>query len=418
MQKIVRWIGIILLVVVLILTGDIRQEQIRFESDIPENELSGLEKKIRVLIKTDDFQEILHKKIEVFAEHGIVCRTEEGQEIDLKQQKDWFQNGKIYVCSKKEDDPIILKHLHRACGNPSYEGHLEVYPTEKGLAIINEIDIEDYLEQVVPSEMPSSYELEALKAQAICARSYAYRQIESIAYSEYNAHVDDSTSFQVYGNSRKTEKTSQAVKETVGQIVQYQGAVAATYFFSTSSGRTADIEAWNVKNAENYPYLQDVEVIDTEGNAYEEDLPWYRWSVEMEKSDLQAVLEKYSGETVGQLKNIKIKKRGKSGIVLQLEAVGTEGKMTVEFENQIRDALGDERFIVKRQDGSEVFCGNLLPSAFFTIREENDSYVVEGGGHGHGIGMSQNGANEMAKEGKNCEEILQFFYPGTNLAVK
>ena len=86
----------------------------------------------------------------------------------------------------------------------------------------------------------------------------------------------------------------------------------------------------------------------------------------------------------------------------------------VETENKIRTALAGDYDIVK-QDGSTRNCGKLLPSAFFTIKKEKGSYCIEGGGFGHGIGMSQTGANEMAKQGKNYREILELFYPGVNV---
>lgn len=421
MQRICRWIGVVLLIIGLVLAGEIRQEQIKFESSIPKEE-EAKNKKIRVLIKNNDFQGIVHNKIEIFAEHGLILKTEKGEErikggtiVALDDTSDVLSEGKVAICSEKENDSIVLAHLHRACGTPSYEGSLEVYAVKEGLVIVNELDIESYLEQVVPSEMPSSYELEALKAQAVCARSYAYRQIQDVAYPEYHAHVDDSTSFQVYANSRKTARTSNAVKETAGETVQYQGKIAATYFFSTSSGVTTSMEAWDMKNEDEYPYLKDIKITDPEGKVYEEDLPWYRWEITMEKNELKEALEEYSGKRIGLLKEIDISQRGKSGIVLRIEVVGTEGELVVEKENKIREALGDSRFVVRRKDGSEVSCTDLLPSAFFTIKEEGYSYIIEGGGHGHGIGMSQNGANEMAKEGKKYADILQFFYPGTNI---
>lgn len=93
------------------------------------------------------------------------------------------------------------------------------------------MDIEDYLTRVVPSEMPSSYEVEALKAQAVCARTYAYRQIQANAYSQYGAHVDDSTNYQVYNNIDSNERTNLAIKETDGEMVFYGDTPAETYYF-------------------------------------------------------------------------------------------------------------------------------------------------------------------------------------------
>lgn len=84
--------------------------------------------------------------------------------------------------------------------------------------------------------------------------------------------------------------------------------------------------------------------------------------------------------------------------------------MTIDTENKIRKAFGGEGYEIQRQDGKKVKSSALLPSAFFTIEKKGSDYIIKGGGFGHGIGMSENGANEMAKKGKTYREILEFFY--------
>ena len=108
--------------------------------------------------------------------------------------------------------------------------------------MINELSVEDYLKAVVPSEMPSSYGMEALKAQAVCARTYAYKQMEDARLKEYGADVDDSVNFQVYRNLSPTEPTDQAVESTRGEILCQNGEPIEAYYFSTSSGRTSTDE--------------------------------------------------------------------------------------------------------------------------------------------------------------------------------
>ncbi|MBP3462601.1 MAG: SpoIID/LytB domain-containing protein, partial [Tyzzerella sp.] len=122
-----------------------------------------------------------------------------------------------------------------------------------------------------------------------------------------------------------------------------------------------------------------------------------------------------TGKEIGTLQNINITKQGAGGVALQIVATGTKGKITVDTENKIRTALGGSGYEIEKQDGTIVKSTKLLPSAFFTIAKTGENYIIEGGGYGHGIGMSQNGANEMAKAGKNYGEILQFFYPGTEV---
>ena len=91
---------------------------------------------------------------------------------------------------------------------------------------------------------------------------------------------------------------------------------------------------------------------------------------------------------------------------------GDKGSVTVDTENKIRRALGGSGYEIQKQDGNTVASSALLPSAFFTIGKEGDTFVIKGGGYGHGIGMSQNGANEMARKGKTYIDILTLFFPG------
>ena len=94
---------------------------------------------------------------------------------------------------------------------------------------------------------------------------------------------------------------------------------------------------------------------------------------------------------------------------ITIEAVGDKGSVRVSTENKIRRAFGGKGYTIIKHDGTQVKSSKLLPSAFFTINKSGDTFVIQGGGFGHGIGMSQTGANEMAKSGKNYQEILTFF---------
>ena len=117
-----------------------------------------------------------------------------------------------------------------------------------------------------------------------------------------------------------------------------------------------------------------------------------------------------TGKDIGRLESIEITKRGPGDVAIAMKAVGDEGSVTVKTENKIRKALGGSEYKIRRQDGSETDGRDLLPSAFFTVEKKGDKFVIQGGGFGHGIGMSQTGANEMAKQGKNYKEILALFY--------
>ena len=376
---------------------------------------------IRVLIKTDGFRQIVHDKVQVTAKSGVCVQsqgeekmTDPGEMVTIRPDDAMFQEGPITISASVEGERLSITSLKRGCGTPSYRGKLELYSTAEGIVIINELPLESYLYGVVPSEMPASYELEALKAQAVCARSYAWCHMEDLAYPEYGAHVDDSTAYQVYGNSDETDKTIQAVNETRGKRAWYQGQVVKTYYYSTSCGKTAGVEAWGTMPNEKNAYLSSVEVSEN-GVYYEKDLPWFRWTAEIPEKTLSNLIGLNTGKDIGDVQSLEVTKRGPGEIALAITATGSKGTVTVETENKIRRALGGSGYQITRQDGSVTDSRELLPSAFFSVEHKNGVYYIHGGGYGHGVGMSQNGANEMAKCGKTYEEILKLFYSGIEI---
>ena len=371
---------------------------------------------IRVVIKTNGFRELEHGKVSVRANSGLVVHCGEevkeygkGEEFSVTLEDESLQKGKIVIEPKQKEEKITISSLKRGYGIPSYRGKIELHSAAKGIVIVNELPLEEYLYAVVPSEMPASYHLEALKAQAVCARSYAEKQTRDYAYPQYQAHVDDSISFQVYGNSKEQESTIQAVNETRGEKVWHNGEVATTYYFSTSCGKTTSAQAWGSQPSEANSYLQ-ARDIRGEAGYYEKSLPWYRWKATIPGKTLGALIQKNTGKEIGNLLDVEVTKRGPGEVALQITATGEKGSVTVDTENKIRSALGGEGYMIERNDGEKVKSKELLPSAFFTIRKDKEAYIIEGGGYGHGIGMSQNGANEMAKEGKTYREILETFY--------
>ena len=401
------------------------QEQSNTESKLPYgNYLPDSDNPtIRVVIKTSGFKQEAHSEVQFSAAQGLIVSVGKnenteiatGEVIHIKPDDTRFQNGTICIKPKVKGDRVIINSLNRGYGSPSYRGTFELFSTAEGVVIVNELPLEEYLYAVVPSEMPASYAPEALKCQAICARSYAHCQMLTFSYPEYNAHVDDSVSFQVYGNSREQDSTIRAVNETMGQKLWYQDGVVTTYYYSTSCGKSTSVEAWGTELAEHNQYLQGVNICNGEGEDYESKLPWYRWTAVIPSKVLGNLIELNTGTELGTLQSVTVTREGVGGIALQIVAKGSKGKVTVDTENKIRSALGGSGYQITKQDGKVVNSTKLLPSAFFTIAKNGGNYIIKGGGYGHGIGMSQNGANEMAKAGKTYEEILQFFYPGTKV---
>lgn len=316
----------------------------------------------------------------------------------------YFHDTVEYVEHPEEGTFQILS-IERECGNPEYKGTLEVKETEQGYLLINEVPLEDYVKGVVPGEMPSSYEMEALKVQAICARTYACRQKKEKRLEAYGADVDDSVNFQVYNNQKRTDKTDQAADETKGMIMTYEGEPIQAYFFSTSSGATSTDEVWLEDSA---PCLKSIVT------NYDEAMPWYRWNVIFTAEQVQDLLES-KGYSIGEVKDINVLRKSQGGAVTVCRFTGTNDSATIENEYNIREILSPKGLQIHRQDGTVVDDFLLLPSAYFDIEKHvqekgNTVFTIYGGGYGHGVGLSQNGANEMAKQGFECYDILNYYY--------
>lgn len=321
-----------------------------------------------------------------------------------------YYHESVDYTENEEEGTFQVLSIERDQGHPVYRGELEVKETPKGYLLINQVPVEEYLKSVVPSEMPSGYEMEALKAQAVCARTYAYHQIEMEALKEYGADVDDSVSFQVYNNQPPQERASQAVEETAGEIMTYEGKPITAYFFSTSSGATSTDEVWQEECA---PCLKSI-VTD-----YDADMPWFRWRVTFSGEQVEQLLLA-GGYDIGAVKEIQVTRRSQGGAAVACAFTGSKGSVSIENELTIRTLLSPKGIPIERQDGSTVTDFSILPSAYFhcTPCYEGEAlfgFTFEGGGYGHGVGMSQNGANGMAKEGYGYRDILNYYYEGFNL---
>jgi len=423
---------------------------------------------IRVLIKTSDSGSYYHKSVQLKpladcqlsavkdGKQEKIKLLKKGKKYTFKTSSRLFKKG-VLVVTPGKNKKTQLCSVSRSCGNPSYRGTLELKKEKAGITIINELPLEEYLYAVVPSEMPSEYDLEAQKAQAVCARCYALSQRGSKAMKPYGADVDDSTAYQVYNNLAESKMSIRAVKETKGVVPVMNGRMITAYYFSTSSGYTADIkDAWGgsgtkyltgsvqfIKKSEQKKELKlskeqtFADFLEKETRqTFDSSYPWYRWEISMDLELLEESIKRYlperitssfsslslaSGKKVskdmeiGHLKSIKIKERAVSGMITCLEIVGTKQTLLVQGEYNIRRILSPEYAKVKRQDGSIVTNLSLLPSSFFLLEKKKNGYVISGGGYGHGIGMSQNGANTMAKNGYKWKEILGHYYPGITL---
>ena len=346
------------------------------------------------------------------------------------------------------DGLLGIKDLKRKGKQALYRNSIEIVKkpkTENLFYIVNVLDIQDYLKGVVPNEMPTSFGLEALKAQAVAARNYVLSP-RTRYVQEYD--VVDSVASQVYFGANTEENISdRAVRETDGIVATYNWNLILAQYSSTAGGYTESYpnafpEAFNKFSRTNLkPYLtakadmlnqpplrteEEVrEFYKNSPESYDIRSRYYRWQKEWTKEELQEILAKTlvsqsktgfvypkleKAEDFGELINIVPKKRGDSGKLIEVEVQATSGNYAIQKELVIR----------------RIFPKNniSLPSAnvvfdFVNDEETGEQKVIAyGGGFGHGVGMSQYGAGFMGKELKMpFDKILKHYYTGVSLGT-
>ncbi len=432
------------------------------------------EKKICAIILTEP-AEIKTVRVLLLNENSGICRPEvylcadEAYQVSIGETVEDREAGSIVRASDyftDEEEQSVKAEVPDGgsmyfcdesgakISNP-YEGSLEIRKYDDGYAVVNAISLESYLCGVVPSEMPATYGIEALKAQAVCARSYAYIQLMNGDYADYGAHIDDSTNYQVYNKQEHQETTTQAVHETEGQVITNQDKTVEAYYYSTSFGHSGSYESWNLEDDGTLDYLQGTWLKDkakkldlsdetvfaayineADDECYDSFAKYFRWRAKLNLTDKsEQIKEKINARKSAQPNSIIIHHKDnddaentyelgiiKSFVIQERNSCGGIKKLIVNFENgtvdiadeySIRIIIGTTITTVTWQDESESTDMTVLPSSYFTINStENGEYIISGGGYGHGIGMSQNGAKGMADKGYGYEEILQKFYPG------
>jgi stage II sporulation protein D len=268
-------------------------------------------------------------------------------------------------------------------------GELEVRRTPRGLTAINVLSIEDYLVPTVAAEMSPTWEIEALRAQAVASRTYALHQRLVRAGQPYDVRAD--TASQRYrGVVDESPSVRRAVESTRSCRLIRRGQPIVAAFHSSSGGRTASAEeVWGRP----LDYLVSLEV---EG---EDISPETYWRVVLPGATLRRALQGAGWET-GTPEAVRILSRSQSGRVSRLRVEGSRGSAEMSGR-ELRRAVGE----------------TVLRSTHFSVRPtDRGAFVFAGTGYGHGVGMSQWGARAMAARGVGHEDILATFYPGTQLS--
>ena len=361
----------------------------------------------------------------------------------------------LYTCSDgslgvmpldNRGDPITWFKGYR------YRGGFEYTCSNGGLQVVNVVDLEDYVKGVVPHEMNGNWPLEALKAQAVCARTFACR---STKHASYGFDVCATIDCQVYnGVATSTDLSDRAVEETAGECLWYDGELIEAVYHSSDGGATEDAE--NVWGGE-VPYLVGKE------DPYESrtTIPNYSWTVTYTAEELTWVLQN-SGYAIGDVVDVYVTRQSALGNVIELVFVDSWGRTltmtgqscsTAFYSTTLGKSVPSLRFTItggsgggggysvngtgtlSSLEGAAVLSGTgtlstlgdgtysavtasgtvTLEAAGTVSAGSGDVFVISGTGNGHNVGMSQYGAKAMAELGYTYDEILMFYYTGVDL---
>ncbi len=273
----------------------------------------------------------------------------------------------------------------------SYRGWIELRKKKNGLLqVINELDVEEYLKGVVAAEIPHDWEVEALKAQAVASRTYALYRKQASGSRPY--HILATVDSQVYGGrSEEHEAAARAVRETEGIVITYEGEIIPAFYHSSCGGHTENaFELWGIDAS----YLQGVDCDCQKISKYGQ------WEKRISLAQVVASLTR-RGFRMNGIRDLRIDGVTAAGRVKQIAIRHPGGALSVPAE-KFRAAVGY----------------SLIPSIFFEIEMSGRDIVISGRGMGHGAGLCQWGAREMAQRGYDYTAILAYYYPGTRLAKR
>ncbi|HWP31385.1 MAG TPA: SpoIID/LytB domain-containing protein [Fimbriimonadales bacterium] len=275
----------------------------------------------------------------------------------------------------------------------NYRGGIRVVVMGDSLQVINELPVELYLRGVVPCEMPFTWSKEALKAQAVAARTFAYSRMIHERKTPYD--LDDTTSSQVYrGYDVEKESTNEAISETAHLVLIHQGKPISALYCADCGGVT---ESASEVFSSDVPYLVSVLDADVNGNPFNAVSKYDSWSLLLGDKELLSLLEKRQ-VAIGMVREIVIVQRSSSGRVKEMLLRGEKGEQTLRGVD-FRNLMGV----------------NKLRSTLFEVNRVEDGWQFEGKGWGHGVGMCQVGAQSRAMAGYDFAEILSAYYRGAEL---
>jgi stage II sporulation protein D len=319
---------------------------------------------------------------------GIIATRENGDAVPLNppvvirpSRNGVVVNGTIFRRLTFSGSSAILVN-----GKP-YRGTAEISLVDKGVLVVNELVLEDYLVGLINCEISSAWPIEAVKAQAVIARTYALNKKEARRTSLY--HLESSVIDQVYdGCEIEDSRARRGVTDTAGEVLTHDGAVIQAFYHSNCGGRTEAAEnVWGAR----LPYLAGVDC------AYCLLTPSTVWEQKILLRDVEEKL-KSAGHKVSGVIDIRLGQRNNRGRLKNVVIVSSRGELSVSGD-QFRKTIGY----------------SVIKSTNFSLKVLNGEANFAGLGNGHGVGLCQWGAKQRALDGFGYSEILSYYYPGTEL---
>ncbi|MCG8572807.1 MAG: SpoIID/LytB domain-containing protein [Spirochaetes bacterium] len=337
--------------------------------------------KIRVRLK-------LSEKIRIKIDPHLIVEDTITQEKWIFLTSDYLyiiqKSEGIFINEKKIESPVTIystKNRLIQVNERFYLGAIKVFPAVTGLYLVNYLPLETYLLSVLPSEVPVSFHPEALKAQAIIARTYSTYFIKKHQYTRHY-DVDDTVSYQVFNGFDQVKKRKwikkilAAVQETEGQVITYQSEPIIAYFHSNSGGYLISAGDYFGSSSDR-PYFQAKE------DPYSLGFPGATWKYQMPLKDFNSQL-----------------------------AIDHPVQFKLNEKQWVQSVLLDSKEITPKQIRRTIGY-HLLKSERFAVKQKDNMLFFQGIGYGHGVGLSQWGAQGMALKGNKAQQIIDFYYPGT-----
>ena len=320
--------------------------------------------------------------------NGVLATDEKGAPLRLnlplqvKRTRDGLTVNGRTVRSLVASAPALL-----IINGKGYRGSVEITTSDKGLLVINELPLEEYLTGLINCEISSQWPMEAVKAQAVIARSYAMYQREARKNAPY--HLESSVLDQVYeGCDIEDSRAARGVQETAGEVLTYDGNIIQAFYHSNCGGHTEAAE--NVWGA-SLPYLQGVDC------KYCQLAPSVKWEQSLPLKRIESQLRS-NGYQVAGIREIRPGRSNASGRLTDVVFVTATGRQSMPA-TKFRMAIGS----------------TVIKSTNFEVRMAGDNAVFNGIGYGHGVGLCQWGSKQRASDGFEYREILGYYYPGTRL---